>query len=335
MRLAKYFRQGALILVLLVVTGCNRQPETSSLLMGGDVMLYRAGVPIFPIGDASISPWGDLLTVKRVEQADLFAINLESPFGLTGMTDPAELTDMNLCANDSAVSLLQQADVSLATNANNHAGDCAGSEPGHTAAILQQAGIHAQSENSETLYLNAGDQKIAVISINDYAGDYDLGSITDGLKAARSSSDLVLVSVHWGSEYQAGPTPHQQEMAQALVDSGADIIWGHHPHVLQRMEWLNSAVDGHAGLVMYSMGNLLSDQWMLPDALRTALVSIEFTDHRITDIMVIPMEMDMTTKQIVLVEDADGVEWFEKRLDLDGLSTKGLRIGIFELEKIN
>jgi len=83
------------------------------------------------------------------------------------------------------------------------------------------------------------------------------------------------------------------------------------------------------------MGNLLSDQWMLPDALRTALVRIEFTDHRITEILVIPMEMDMTTKQIVLVEDADGVEWFEKRLDLDGLSTKGLRIGIFELEKIN
>lgn len=296
-------------------------------------MLYRAGEPIFPIGDSSFSPWGDLLTVKRVEQVDQFAINLESPFGLTAVTVSAELTDMNLCANDSAVSLLQQAEVSLATSANNHASDCGGSDPGNTTEILRQAGIQAQSENSETLYLSAGDQKIAVISINEYGGDYDLGSITDELKAARSNSDLVLVSVHWGSEYQTGPTAHQQEMAHALVDAGADVIWGHHPHLLQRMEWLSSAVDGHEGLVMYSMGNLLSDQWMLPDALRTALVRIEFTNHHITDIMVIPMEMDMNTKQLVLVENEDGLEWVMNRLGLDGLSSKGLKISIFELEK--
>ena len=335
MKPAKRLRQGALILALLAITGCGRPLAASSLLLGGDVMLYRAGGPIFEQGSNAFSPWGDLLTAKRMEPVDVFAVNLESPFGLAGVSDRAELTEMNLCADDSAAGLLQQAGVDLATNANNHAADCLSTDSGHTSTILQQAGIQSQGENSAVLFLKAGDQNIAVVSVNDYEGKYDLETLTDELTAARSKSDLVLVSVHWGGEYQAGPTPHQMDLAQKLVDAGADVIWGHHPHVLQRMEWLRSSADWHAGLVMYSMGNLLSDQWMLPDALRTALVRIEFRNHRITELMVIPMEMDAETKMLILVEDADGVDWVKQRMGLDGLSTMRVKTGIFELEKTN
>ncbi len=74
---------------------------------------------------------------------------------------------------------------------------------------------------------------------------------------------------------------------------------------------------------------------MLPDALRTALVRIEFRNHRITELMVIPMEMDAETKMLILVEDADGVDWVKQRMGLDGLSTMRVKTDIFELEKSN
>ena len=95
-------------------------------------------------------------------------------------------------------------------------------------------------------------------------------------------ANFVVVSTHWGNEYQAGPDDRQQILAQAWVDAGADVIWGHHPHVLQRMEWITSNEDNHEALVMYSLGNLLADQFMLQDAQRSALSQGEMKNGRIS-----------------------------------------------------
>ena len=68
-------------------------------------------------------------------------------------------------------------------------------------------------------------------------------------------TDLLFVSCHWGTEYSAYPTSSQREMADALVEAGADLIIGHHPHVLQAVEYCDS------GLVAYSLGNFVFDQF--------------------------------------------------------------------------
>lgn len=91
---------------------------------------------------------------------------------------------------------------------------------------------------------------------------------------ARIESDIVVMSVHWGNEYQRFPTTDQQELAQFLVDEGVDIIFGHHPHVLQPMEWLTAA-DGRKAFVVYSLGNFLSGQmWDYKDIGGLATIEI-------------------------------------------------------------
>ena len=79
------------------------------------------------------------------------------------------------------------------------------------------------------------------------------------IKDAKSKSDLVVVSAHWGEEYKTKPNKTQTELAQKLADWGADIIIGTHPHVLQTIEELRAS-DGRHVLVAYSLGNLISSQ---------------------------------------------------------------------------
>jgi poly-gamma-glutamate synthesis protein (capsule biosynthesis protein) len=68
----------------------------------------------------------------------------------------------------------------------------------------------------------------------------------------------VVVSVHWGNEYQHLPTKRQRDLARALVAAGCDVILGHHPHVLQPVELLEA--EGRTALVAYSLGNFISNQ---------------------------------------------------------------------------
>lgn len=76
---------------------------------------------------------------------------------------------------------------------------------------------------------------------------------------AKSLSDVVVVSVHFGNEYQRMPNENQKALVKELANSGANIILGHHPHVLQPTEWIQRD-DGQKAFVIYSLGNFLSGQ---------------------------------------------------------------------------
>jgi poly-gamma-glutamate synthesis protein (capsule biosynthesis protein) len=79
------------------------------------------------------------------------------------------------------------------------------------------------------------------------------------IKRAKGLGDVVVVSMHWGIEYQTMPNAEQLRLAKLLAEMGADIIVGSHPHVLQPFAWIQR-MDGHKTFVMYSLGNFLSAQ---------------------------------------------------------------------------
>jgi poly-gamma-glutamate capsule biosynthesis protein CapA/YwtB (metallophosphatase superfamily) len=76
---------------------------------------------------------------------------------------------------------------------------------------------------------------------------------------ARTLADVVVMSIHWGNEYQRIPTEQQQLLGQFLVDEGVDIIFGHHPHVLQPMKMVKTK-DQRNAFIIYSLGNFISGQ---------------------------------------------------------------------------
>lgn len=73
----------------------------------------------------------------------------------------------------------------------------------------------------------------------------------------RDHVDLVFVSIHWGEENDFNPTDEQRRVAKLMAEQGVDVILGHHPHVLQPIEWLDRP-DGGRTLCIYSLGNLIS-----------------------------------------------------------------------------
>jgi poly-gamma-glutamate synthesis protein (capsule biosynthesis protein) len=87
----------------------------------------------------------------------------------------------------------------------------------------------------------------------------DEAGVLEAVKQARAKCDFLVVSIHWGVEYAPAPKPVDVEMAHKMLDAGATVIVGHHPHVLQPVESYRTA-DGRDALIFFSLGNFLSNQ---------------------------------------------------------------------------
>jgi len=92
----------------------------------------------------------------------------------------------------------------------------------------------------------------------------DDNAIIERIKDAAAISDFVIASAHWGIDGKAEITAEQRRLAKVMAEAGADVILGHHPHILQSVEWLDTS-SGTKTLVAYSLGNFLSAQLNAPN----------------------------------------------------------------------
>lgn len=87
----------------------------------------------------------------------------------------------------------------------------------------------------------------------------DEATVLAAIKAARAQCDMLVVSVHWGIEYSTAPRPEDVDLAHKMMEAGASVIVGAHPHVLQPIETYKTQ-DGRNTIIFYSLGNFLSNQ---------------------------------------------------------------------------
>lgn len=94
----------------------------------------------------------------------------------------------------------------------------------------------------------------------------DEGQMQRDVQRARAVADVVIVGLHWGGEYRHAPADWQRQMARSLVEAGADVVMGSHPHVLQPAEvvTVDDPLGPRDGLVLYSLGNFVSNQRTFP-----------------------------------------------------------------------
>ncbi|MBD8068175.1 CapA family protein [Bacillus sp. PS06] len=120
--------------------------------------------------------------------------------------------------------------------------------------------INRNGINISFLSYTYGTNGIPVPSGKEYLVNLiDLPTIKKEISEAKKVSDLVSVSMHWGNEYQRLPSDEQVYLGKEIANAGADIIIGHHPHVLQPMGWIERE-DGGQTFIIYSLGNFLSGQ---------------------------------------------------------------------------
>ncbi|MCJ7841254.1 CapA family protein [Lederbergia sp. NSJ-179] len=176
------------------------------------------------------------------------------------------------------IDALMEAGVDMVTTANNHMLDKG--EKGILSAIdyyeqkkLPYTGTFKSPEDKKTIrIMNVKGIQIAVLAYSygtngvpipegkDYLVSLiDPKQMEKDIKEAKEKADIVLLALHWGKEYEREPNQTQKQLAHQMMEAGADIIFGSHPHVLQPIEWIDKA-DGTKGVVIYSLGNFLSGQ---------------------------------------------------------------------------
>ncbi len=111
---------------------------------------------------------------------------------------------------------------------------------------------------SSVVVLTIDNTKIALIGVHTLYSNPSKASIEAVLAHAKNISDIQIVYIHWGDEYREFQSKQQRELAKIFAEAGADIIIGHHPHVVQGIEKINNT------LVFYSLGNFIFDQYFSP-----------------------------------------------------------------------
>lgn len=137
-----------------------------------------------------------------------------------------------------------------------HVGSFLNEEDRHQLRILDKNGIKLAF-----LSYTYGTNGIPVPTGKDFLVNIiNQDNMKEEIQRAKQAADVVIMSIHWGNEYQRIPTASQKELANFLANQGVDIIFGSHPHVLQPMEWINRTNGGRT-FVVYSLGNFISGQF--------------------------------------------------------------------------
>lgn len=264
--------------------------DTVDVRAVGDVMLGRYVAEVarargfdYPFAQVGASGATPLLA------ADLTLGNLESP--LTDRQTPLRPGPYRLPAPSAFAQPLRDAGFDALALANNHALD-AGPQGLHDSATtllahgIQPLGVGASGDAArEPTYMDVDGMRIALLAFNAVADPEDQpdegqdwgrawldDAAVEAVRQARDQADLVIVMLHWGQEYAAQPSEGQRAWARRLVAAGTDVIVGAHPHVLQPVEVLTVA--GHTGLVAYSLGNFLFDQFDRPETSTGAVLRV-------------------------------------------------------------
>jgi poly-gamma-glutamate synthesis protein (capsule biosynthesis protein) len=114
----------------------------------------------------------------------------------------------------------------------------------------------------------------------------------DVARLLSEEADIAIVSMHAGTEYRPQPNSQQKEFARAALDAGARVVVGHHPHVTQPWERSGN------GVIYYSLGNLVFDQFQRAETQRGALAEVVFSGKTLESAALIPVDIVRTVPRL-------------------------------------
>lgn len=238
--------------------------------------------------------------IAEMESADIMMINNEFPY--TDRGTPVQGKKFTFRASPSSVSYLQDLGVDIVSLANNHAYDYGEQGFVDTLQTLKDARIPYvgagmnEEEALQPVYYIINNMKIAFVSATQIEkGDYpdtkgatkeapgvfrcwNPEKLLQVVAEAKENSDFVIVYIHWGTENQEGTDWAQDEQAPQIAAAGADLIIGDHPHLLQKIDVINTTP------VIYSLGNF----WFNSKTIDTGIVKVTIDREGLQSFQFIP-----------------------------------------------
>ena len=284
---------------------CAQDTDTEiSVVLVGDIMLAWKAKPILEQKGADY-PFEH--TRKILQQADIAIGNLEMPLATVGSPVPEKTYTFR--GNPDVAEGLARVGFDVFTLANNHIKDY-----GHSALVQTLEVLRA----NKLKYCGAGRnlteaRKPAIVSVKgkkgrprkfiavlSYSNTYpfefyarkDRSGTARGLasyfvadiKSAKEKANFVVVSFHWGTEYTSKPRKYQRDFAHKAIDAGADVVFGHHPHILQGIEIY------HKKPIAYSLGNFAMGSYN-SRARRSVMMRVFLGDNDVNRIELLPINV--------------------------------------------
>ena len=266
---------------------------TTSLIFVGDIMMdrgVRRSVEKNGFGDY------DYLFHRAsfLSKADIAFANLEGPISDQG-TNRFNLYSFRM--DPKSVEALANAGFDVLSVANNHIGDWG--QPAFVdtlnclsgAKIVYVGGGLTQTEAEAVKIIEKNGTKFGFVGFSD-VGPNDLAatggqsgiviaseeSVARVVSLAAKQVDVLIASFHFGDEYKLLPNERQKKLAHLAIDNGAKIVVGHHPHVIEPVEYYQD------GVIVYSLGNFIFDQYFSVETMTGGALNVEVVGNKIAKV---------------------------------------------------
>lgn len=268
-------------------------PPEITLGFVGDIMLDR-GVKkkvstVFGGDYTKLFTGAEFLT-----EPDIMFANLEGPVSDTG-TDRHNLYSFRM--DPKVLPILKDAGIDVVSFANNHIGDWGRPAFEDSLSRIRASGILPcgagmnKAEASAPVILSENGYTVGFLCFSD-VGPNDMAATEDRsgillasdpefdavIHSASQKVNALIVSFHWGEEYETAHNARQEELAKRAIDAGAVMVAGHHPHVAQD-------IGEHSGApIIYSLGNFIFDQYFSAETMRGLYVTATLSGKTISDL---------------------------------------------------
>ena len=285
------------------------EPSVSALIFG-DVMLDRyVRTTIQKKGLEYI-----FLPINKVFLgSDLVLANLEGSF--TDFAPNPDVDSLKFTFDPKLIPELKKIGFNIFNLANNHALDFGSAGFAQSKEYLKKNNFdyfgNPKNTTEISIIKNIQGLKIGFIGFNGLIGKID--PVLEEIKKIKGETDIVAIYTHWGAEYNENFTKTQQDQARKLIDAGADVIFGSHPHVVEPIEEYKGKI------IFYSLGNFVFDQ-MFSDETQQELAIGAVFEKESMEYYLFPMEskdiqvnlLSGDKKDIILKELADKSEVSDK-----------------------
>jgi poly-gamma-glutamate synthesis protein (capsule biosynthesis protein) len=269
---SSYFGYGS----SFVESDFSQEDKKITLIAVGDILLARK--VNYKMVKMNNFNWPFEKVADFLKDADFTFGNLESP--LVEGCKPTE-TGMVFCGDKRAVLGIVSAGIDAVNLANNHSLNYGKEGLLQTKEFLSQSKIgffgdedvfEAEIKGVKFSFLGFNEVGLGKTSYQDL-----LSKVSSKVSLERQKADVVIVSFHWGEEYTTNVSARQKELAYLAIDSGADLVIGHHPH------WIGVSQEYKGKKIYYSLGNFVFDQMWSEETKRGLALKFTFDGKKLVN----------------------------------------------------
>lgn len=263
--------------------------QSFSFTFGGDMMFDR-GIEYFFQGEKFMDVMKNL-GERTFWGTDLKIVNLEGPISSVPR-EPDYNHSLVFNFPPKTIDVLRWMHLNAVSLANNHTLNNGQNGLSYTVDLLKKndiapIGQDARVDADSIKEFSGNGIKASVITIDTLNTDLDL----DLIKTEKKKGNKVIIYPHWGNEYEQTHSQAQENLAESWIDAGADLIIGSHPHVVQDIKIYKNVP------IVYSLGNLLFDQYFSPETQQGLIVAGKFTTDKL-ELVILPTIQKDTKPQL-------------------------------------